>query len=222
MQTLVVFTFRSICQVTFPWDTCCLRISSATNMSSVSGAFSKRNTPSSTVRKPKSKAFRSKSDRFIFMQFNPQIYVNIRPVDKIWRRFCLRLHFKLNLRWFRTSLLHLFWQKCCHRIETTVMRKGLLLYFFALNLWHAVAAQEEFIEPPSRFLTSIHFVQLTGGVILMHGQLVGYPDTLNFLLDTGSGGISLDSSTASYLQLKPVPSDRTIRGIAGIRNVSFV
>jgi len=45
---------------------------------------------------------------------------------------------------------------------------------------------------------------------------------LNFILDTGSGGISLDSSTAEYLKLKPVPSDRTIRGIAGIRNVSFV
>ncbi|TMI85006.1 MAG: PDZ domain-containing protein [Bacteroidetes bacterium] len=102
------------------------------------------------------------------------------------------------------------------------MRKILLLYFFALNVWHSVAGQEEFIEPPSKFLTRIHFVQLTGGVILMHGQLVGYPDTLNFLLDTGSGGISLDSSTASYLQLKPVPSDRTIRGIAGIRTVSFV
>lgn len=56
----------------------------------------------------------------------------------------------------------------------------------------------------------------------MRGQLVGHPDTLNFLLDTGSGGISLDSSTASYLKLKPIPSDRTIRGIAGIRTVSFV
>src|ERR1700757_4631361 len=102
------------------------------------------------------------------------------------------------------------------------MRKGLLLYVIALNLSHIVGGQEEFIEPPSKFLTRIHFAQLTGGVILMHGQLVGYPDTLNFLLDTGSGGISLDSSTASYLQLKAVPSDRTIRGIAGIRTVSFV
>jgi len=85
-----------------------------------------------------------------------------------------------------------------------------------------VKAQEEFIEPPSRFLTGLHFTQLTGGVILLQGQLIGYPDTLNFILDTGSGGISLDSATADYLKLKPVPSDRTIRGIAGIRNVSFV
>ncbi|HET9825907.1 MAG TPA: aspartyl protease family protein [Chitinophagaceae bacterium] len=102
------------------------------------------------------------------------------------------------------------------------MIKRLFLYVVAIALYGTLSAQEEFIEPPSRFLTRLHFIPLTGGVILMHGQLVGYPDTLNFLLDTGSGGISLDSSTASYLNLKPVPTDRTIRGIAGIRTVSFV
>ena len=95
--------------------------------------------------------------------------------------------------------------------------------FFAVALFCSrLAAQEEFIEPPSKFLTRIHFLQLTGGVVLLQGQLVGYPDTLNFILDTGSGGISLDSTTARYLKLKPIPSDRTIRGIAGIRMVSFV
>lgn len=100
--------------------------------------------------------------------------------------------------------------------------KKLLLYFLTTVFCGSLAAQEEFIEPPSKFLTRIQFVQLTGGVILLHGQFGGYPDTLNFILDTGSGGISLDSSTAVYLNLKPIPSDRTIRGIAGIRTVSFV
>jgi len=103
------------------------------------------------------------------------------------------------------------------------MRKRLLLYFLLLNVFYSdVTAQEEFIEPPSKFLTRINFTQLTGGVILLQGQLMGYPDTLNFILDTGSGGISLDSTTAEYLKLKPVPSDRTIRTIAGIRMVSFI
>jgi hypothetical protein len=103
------------------------------------------------------------------------------------------------------------------------MRKRLLLYFFFIaNFCNQLAAQEEFIEPPSKFLTRVRFTQLTGGVILLQGHVIGYPDTLNFILDTGSGGISLDSSTAVYLKLKPVPSDRTIRGIAGIRTVSFV
>jgi len=103
------------------------------------------------------------------------------------------------------------------------MRKRFWSYFFGLVLISVqLAAQEEFIEPPSKFLTRLHFVQLTGGVILIEGQLFGYPDTLNFILDTGSGGISLDSATAQYLKLKPIPTDRTIRGIAGIRTVSFV
>lgn len=81
--------------------------------------------------------------------------------------------------------------------------------------------QEEFIEP-SRLLTKFHFTTLTGGVILLKGQVDPFPDTLNFIFDTGSGGISLDSMTVDYFGLQPTPSNRTIRGIAGIKNVSFV
>jgi hypothetical protein len=104
------------------------------------------------------------------------------------------------------------------------MKPALPLYLlFAFLLFYVNAfAQEEFIEPPARQLTRVKFQQLTGGVIMMQGQLVGYPDTLNFILDTGSGGISLDSTTADYLKIKATPTDRTIRGIAGIRMVSFV
>src|SRR5690242_1960081 len=82
-------------------------------------------------------------------------------------------------------------------------------------------AQEEFIEP-SRSLTTIPFIQLTGGIIIVQARFENFPDTLNFVLDTGSSGISLDSSTVEYLGLKPTPTDRTIRGVAGIRKVSFL
>ncbi|MES1214759.1 MAG: aspartyl protease family protein [Bacteroidota bacterium] len=85
-----------------------------------------------------------------------------------------------------------------------------------------LAAQEEFIEPPSRFITRIPFTQLTGGIVIIRAQLNNIADTLNFILDTGSSGISLDSTTVDYLQLKPVATDRTIRGIAGIRKVPFL
>lgn len=85
-----------------------------------------------------------------------------------------------------------------------------------------VAAQEEFIEPPSTDITTIHFIQLTGGVVILQARLGNFPDTLNFVLDTGSSGISLDSITVDYLKLKPIPSERTIRGIAGVRKVSFL
>lgn len=83
-------------------------------------------------------------------------------------------------------------------------------------------AQEEFIPPPSKLLTSFPFRTLNGGIILVKARLGNYPDTLNFVFDTGSGGISLDSTTCIRLHITPKPSDKTIRGIAGVRNVSFV
>jgi hypothetical protein len=103
------------------------------------------------------------------------------------------------------------------------MTKRLLLYLGILACCGPVArGQEEFVPPEAKLLTSIHFITLTGGVIMLKAQFGDFPDTLNFILDTGSGGISLDSGTANYLKLKPIPSDRSIRGIAGIRMVSFV
>lgn len=83
-------------------------------------------------------------------------------------------------------------------------------------------AQEEFVPAPAKLLTQFSFRTFTGGVVLLQGRVGNYPDTLSFILDTGSGGISLDSSTCSRLNIQTQPSDRTIRGIAGIRNVRFV
>lgn len=91
-----------------------------------------------------------------------------------------------------------------------------------LCLYTLAGAQEEFIEPPSQFLTRIPFTQLTGGVVIIHARLDNFPDTLNFILDSGSSGISLDSSTVAYFKLKTEPSEKTIRGIAGIKKVGFL
>ena len=57
---------------------------------------------------------------------------------------------------------------------------------------------------------------------MVRARLQDFPDTLNLILDTGSGGISIDSTTSLRLKLKPVPSDKTILGIAGIRQVKFL
>ena len=107
---------------------------------------------------------------------------------------------------------------------TIYMKKAFYCFatFISLLSGLSLTAQEEFIEPPSKFLTSIPFNQLTGGIVILQAKFANFPDTLNFILDTGSSGISLDSTTAEYLQLKPIPSERTIRGIAGIRKVSFI
>lgn len=86
----------------------------------------------------------------------------------------------------------------------------------------AVHAQEQLIPAPSQTLTTIPFSLVSENVILIEGTLPGTTDTLNFILDTGSGGISLDSATADQLGFKPVESDINIRGIAGIRKAKFL
>jgi hypothetical protein len=70
-------------------------------------------------------------------------------------------------------------------------------------------------------ITKFPFRLLTGGIVTFKGKVSNYPDSLNFIFDTGSGGISLDSATAARLKLATKESDRTIRGIAGIRKVKF-
>jgi hypothetical protein len=126
-------------------------------------------------------------------------------------------------------LLHHFITNICHaegfnaRHLYSMRKKLYILAVIFVVLNHSSAwSQEEFIEPPSRHITSIPFIQLTGGIIIIQAKFDNHPDTLNFVLDTGSSGISLDSTTALQLGLNPEPSERTIRGIAGIRKVSFL
>lgn len=90
-----------------------------------------------------------------------------------------------------------------------------------IPLCNNIKAQEEFIPPPAKKITTIPFTQLTGGIIILKLQLDNFKDSLNFVLDTGSGGISLDSGTCSILNLTTEHSDRIVRGIAGMRYVDF-
>jgi len=108
------------------------------------------------------------------------------------------------------------WQLC---------RGGRFLLVLATALTfmkQSLVAQETFAQPPSKLITSFPITIFTGGVILLRATLDNFPDSLNFILDTGSGGISLDSVTCEQLKLKPLPSDKTILGIAGIRQVRFL
>jgi hypothetical protein len=99
-------------------------------------------------------------------------------------------------------------------------------FIFLLTLIFTISsntaqAQEEFIPPPSRLLTSFPFQTLTGGIITIKARIGDHPDTLTFIFDTGSGGISIDSTTNLKLKIPTELSDKTIRGVAGIRRVSF-
>lgn len=98
--------------------------------------------------------------------------------------------------------------------------KTLLLILFSISVLSA-NSQEEFVPEPSAFITKIPFKMLTGGIITLKAKVSNYPDSLNFILDTGSGGISLDSATSIRIKIPTQESDRTIRGIAGIRKVRF-
>lgn len=101
--------------------------------------------------------------------------------------------------------------------------RRLLIWLIGLLLVQGstLQAQEEFVPPPAHHITNVPFKMLTGGIIILKARLSNFPDTLTFILDTGSGGISLDSATAARLRLKTELSDRTIRGIAGIHKVRF-
>ncbi|HEY4148358.1 MAG TPA: aspartyl protease family protein [Chitinophagaceae bacterium] len=91
----------------------------------------------------------------------------------------------------------------------------------ALLVSPGLHAQEEFVAPPARLLAQFPFRQFSGGVVVLQARLNNIKDTLNFILDTGSGGISLDSETTAHFKIPNEPTDKTIRGIAGIRNVNF-
>lgn len=83
-------------------------------------------------------------------------------------------------------------------------------------------AQEILSQPDAKLITRFPFKQFSGGVMVIQARLGNIPDTLNFILDTGSGGISLDSSTCAELKIMPVASDTTITGLGGIRKVPFI
>lgn len=100
------------------------------------------------------------------------------------------------------------------------MRKILFITLFSLAAARA-GAQEILSQPDARLLTRFPFKQYSGGVMVVQARYGNIPDTLNFILDTGSGGISLDSMTCEEFHIPLVATDTTITGIAGIRKVSF-
>jgi len=105
-------------------------------------------------------------------------------------------------------------------LRLKLISASLLLVLFVLP-YQPLMAQEEFVQPPAKHITTIPFKMLTGGIIILRAALDDFKDSLNFVLDTGSGGISLDSVTCEYLGLPKKMSDKTVRGIAGIKMVEF-
>ena len=87
---------------------------------------------------------------------------------------------------------------------------------------HVSQGQEIITPPPPVFITRFPFKQYSGGVMVIRAAFENVKDSLNFILDTGSGGISLDSSTCAEFNINTKQSDTTITGIGGKRKVAFV
>lgn len=73
----------------------------------------------------------------------------------------------------------------------------------------------------SVLITRFKFKQYYGGVVVISAVLNDIPDTLQFILDTGSAGISLDTTTCVRLGIKLTPSDRIVKGLGAAKVVSF-
>jgi Aspartyl protease/PDZ domain len=104
------------------------------------------------------------------------------------------------------------------------MKKNYCILLAAACLFfiNICCAQEILIEPKARLLTRFPFKQYSGGVMMIKARLANIPDSLNFILDTGSGGISLDSATCNEFNIPLTATDTTISGIGGVRKVAFV
>ena len=101
-----------------------------------------------------------------------------------------------------------------------------LLHFFCLLVALSIAASctaQEILTPLQKatLITTFPFIQYSGGVMVVKAKLNGIKDSLNFILDTGSGGISLDSATCANLKIKITPSDTVITGMGDSHKVSF-
>ncbi len=95
---------------------------------------------------------------------------------------------------------------------------------FILLLFTAccIHAQENLPKAEAKLLATFPFKMYNGGVMVLQARLGNIPDTLNFILDTGGGGVSLDSATCVALNVKPQATDTTITGIAGVVKVPFI
>ena len=100
------------------------------------------------------------------------------------------------------------------------MIRGLFLIIF-IFLFCFSYGQATTYEKPAKFITKFPFKQLTGGVILIQAKFNKIPQPLNFILDSGSGAISLDSATTAEFNIPHVPSGKSINGIAGTTEVDY-
>ncbi len=100
--------------------------------------------------------------------------------------------------------------------------KNVYLTVLCIVMFGCCYAQSKATVAAATLLTSFPFKQYSGGVMMVKAKLGNVKDSFNFILDTGCGGISLDSSACAENNILPTPTDTTITVMGNSTKVSFV
>ena len=100
--------------------------------------------------------------------------------------------------------------------------KYIFITIFSILGYFICNAQKIPENKEAKHITSFPFKMFSGGVMVISAKFENIPDSLHFILDTGSGGASLDSTTCANLGIITRASDTIINGIGGKRKVDFV
>ena len=106
-------------------------------------------------------------------------------------------------------------------ISTFTSGKLLGCWFLGILSITGILAQKN-LTFSAKLISRVPFSTFAGGIVVIRAQLAGYPDTLNFIMDTGSADVSLDSTTCLRMNIKPVQTDKLISGVGGVRRMSYV
>jgi hypothetical protein len=110
------------------------------------------------------------------------------------------------------------------RMQKATLLKHCWLFLLAIASFHVATAQNlksKAATTEGVLISRFPFHQYYGGVVVIRAKLKGIPDTLQFILDTGSAGISLDTNTCVRLGIPLIPTDKIVRGVGGSKKVAF-
>ncbi len=96
------------------------------------------------------------------------------------------------------------------------------IILFLLLIGARLQAQEIIQQPTANYITKFPFRMYTGGVMVVKAKFPNVTDSLNFILDTGGGGISLDSATCAENNIATTETDTVVTGIGGRKKVHYV
>lgn len=91
----------------------------------------------------------------------------------------------------------------------------LIIHLLLIILPAVLFGQEIVSVPDAKYITKFPFRLYTGGVIVVKAHFPLAADSLNFIVDTGGGGVSLDSSTCKEFGIATQQTDTVVTGIGG-------